>query len=250
MIYEFIVYKGDVDACQQNTFHILRTIHTELREQPMASRVFDYRLLRLIMGIIAFSLPLIVDVASSSELASISASYHTEARDLFVGLLFVVGALLLAYKGHTPLENRVSNIAALAAVGVALFPTAMAPGTGGWIAAVHYACAVVLFSILAWFCFGPFRRRTRNQSGMKGRRARIYFVCGCVIVAAMLGLGIASFVLDPMVKAKWEVTYWAEFIALWAFGVAWITAGKVLPFLVAPDEALHPFASPASQASS
>ncbi|MDE2996662.1 MAG: hypothetical protein OXT73_08000 [Bacteroidota bacterium] len=40
---------------------------------------------------------------------------------------------------------------------------------------------------------------------------------------------------------RYEMTYWAEFLALWAFGIAWITAGKVLPFLVSTDEALHVF---------
>ena len=215
----------------------------------MASKVFDYRLLRLIMGIIAFCLPLLVDMVSSSELASISASYYTEARDVFVGLLFVVGALLLAYQGHNKLENRSSNIAAVAAVGVALFPTAEAPGTGGWMALVHYASAITLFGILAFFCFGPFRIRTKGKDGMKGRRARVYLTCGCVIVASVVGLLAAKLLLPADVVIRFELTYWAEFLALWAFGIAWITAGKVLPFLVTPEEALVPFGSQ-SQASS
>lgn len=207
----------------------------------MVSKVFDYRLLRLIMGLIALCLPLVVDMLSSSELASISASYFTEARDVFVGLLFVVGAMLLAYRGHNPAEAWGSNLAAVAAIGVALFPTAEFPGQGSWISTVHYVSAILLFSILAWFCFGPFRVRTKGRDGKRGRRARVYFMCGCTIVGAMVGLLVAKLTLASDVVIRYEMTYWAEFLALWAFGIAWITAGKVLPFLVSTDEALHVF---------
>lgn len=206
----------------------------------MANRVFDYRLLRLIMGVIAFSLPVVVDLVATSDLSSISASYHTEARDVFVGLLFVVAALMLAYNGHNMREAMASKTAAMAAAGVALFPTAPPAGDGGWIAIVHYACAILLFCILAYFCFGPFRVRTKGRSGMKGRRARIYLTCGWVIVAAMAGLATVKILLPAATVAAYKMTYWAELAALWAFGIAWITAGKVLPFLVEPDEALRP----------
>lgn len=199
--------------------------------------VFDYRLLRLVMGLIAFLLPLIVDIRSSEALTSISASYHTEARDLFVGLLFVVGALLMAYRGHTARENRGANLAAIAAVLVALFPVPDAGRPVEWTAWVHYGSACGLFSLLAWFCFVPFQERTRGRGGMKGRRARIYRSCGWTMVGSMAGLGLAGLLLDSETSASYGVIYWAEFIALWAFGVAWITAGKVLPFLTGPEDA-------------
>jgi hypothetical protein len=66
--------------------------------------VFDYRALRLIMGLIAFSLPIVVTVLATGPLSSISAPYYTDGRDAFVGMLFIVGALLWAYTpscGHT-----------------------------------------------------------------------------------------------------------------------------------------------------
>ena len=65
------------------------------------NKVFDYRALRLLMGLIALALPFIVTLVSSTQLSSISASYFTEARDAFVGMLFIVGAFLWAYNGHT-----------------------------------------------------------------------------------------------------------------------------------------------------
>ena len=38
-----------------------------------------------------------------------------------------------------------------------------------------------------------------------------------------------------------RLIYWVELIALNAFGIAWITAGKAIPGLVAKDEALFKF---------
>lgn len=63
--------------------------------------VFDYRTLRLLTGLIALCLPFLVSLRASPELSSISASYYTEARDLFVGMIFVVAAFMWAYQGHS-----------------------------------------------------------------------------------------------------------------------------------------------------
>jgi hypothetical protein len=57
------------------------------------------------------------------------------------------------------------------------------------------------------------------------------------MVASMAGLAAAGLLLERDTMVRYGIIYWAEFIALWAFGVAWITAGKVLPFLTGPDDA-------------
>ena len=62
--------------------------------------VFDYRTLRGIVGGIAFSFSGVVVVLARTITSSISSSYHTQARDVFVGFLFIIGTLLVAYKGH------------------------------------------------------------------------------------------------------------------------------------------------------
>lgn len=205
----------------------------------MAAHVFDYRLLRLLMGIIALMLPILVSVISSEPLTSISASYHTEARDVFVGLLFVVAALLVAYQGHTPTQNRVSNLAALAAVGIALFPVPDGESSASVAALVHYGCAALMFGILTWFCLGPFLRRTRSGNIRKQRRARIYRMCGWGILLSMIAMTGTMVFIPHEVQLRWEMVYWLETIALWFFGSAWITAGKVLPFLTNAGEALE-----------
>jgi len=207
----------------------------------LRGKVFDYRALRLLMGVIALSMPFVVRALAGESLSSISASYYTAARDAFVGMLFVVGAFLWAYNGHTPSEATASKVAALAALCVAVFPTTCSDCQVTLVSWVHYIAAVVLFSILAYFCLGPFRERTKGQPGKKGRRAKIYFICGWVMVLCMVAAVLAKLVLSPELMDRLEITFWAEATALVAFGVAWITAGKFIPPLVDESEALRLF---------
>ena len=141
-------------------------------------KVFDYRALRLLMGIIALSLPFVVSLIAFESLSSISASYYTEARDAFVGLLLIVGAFLWAYNGHGPKEAIASKIASVAAILVAIFPTSCADCTvkiptifpvTKITPIIHYVAALCLFSILAYFCFGPFRKNTKGKKGKKAK---------------------------------------------------------------------------------
>ncbi|HSL30335.1 MAG TPA: hypothetical protein VK900_14135 [Anaerolineales bacterium] len=82
------------------------TPSTPAEDKEMA---FSYKALRLMVGLIAFSLPWTVIMITGAVTTSISASYHTEVRDLFVGALFVIGALMLAYHGHK-LELNEENV--------------------------------------------------------------------------------------------------------------------------------------------
>lgn len=203
--------------------------------------IFDYKALRLMLGIIALALPFLVTAIAQMPLPSISASYFTEARDEFVGLLFVVGGLMLAYNGHTNREAIAAKVAAICAILIALFPTAKACGDPSQTATIHTAAAVLMFSILAWFCLVPFRENTKGQGGKKGRRAKLYFICGSVIVAAMAVALIGKLLLTCQQAADLDLVYWVEAIGLGAFGVAWIVAGKIIPLLVDQEDALKLF---------
>ncbi len=204
-----------------------------------SNKIFDYRALRLLMGLIAFTLPFAVNFVSPTPLTSISASYHTQARDIFVGMLFVVAAFLWAYNGHTIHQARASKVAAIAAIFVALFPTTCETCDANSTSNIHYLAAAILFGTLAYFCFGPFRENTKDQGGKKERRSKIYFACGTIIALSILSIGIGQTAVPEATMKALKITYWAEAIALEAFGVAWIVAGKILSPLVDEDEALR-----------
>lgn len=201
--------------------------------------IFDYRTLRLMIGLIACLLPIVVSFFSSQTLTSISASYYTEGRDWFVGLLFIVGSFLLAYNGHTRIQLVASKIAAFAAIGIAIFPTSCEKCEAGFISTLHYISAAILFSILAYFCLGPFRKKVRaRNSNKQSRRNTIYLICGIVMIICMLGMAIANFALPAEVVARLRLIYWGEAIGLGSFGVAWFVSGKALPFFADPNERL------------
>jgi len=203
--------------------------------------VFDYRALRLLVGLVAIVLPVIVELFSSTPLSSISAAYYTEARDIFVGSLFVIGALLWAYNGHTNAEKWVSKGASLAAVIAATFPTSCNFCEADTKSTIHYAAAVILFSTIAFFCLGPFRKKKDVETVKTKRRRTIYLICGLIIVGCMLGAGVSEFALSDTTKKARAIIYIAEFVALWAFAVAWIVAGKVIPPLVDENDRLYLF---------
>jgi hypothetical protein len=198
--------------------------------------VFNYKWLRAIMGVIAFSLPFVTDGVSSRRLASISASYYTEGHDAFFGMLLVIATLLLAYNGCSPWEKISSKIASIATVLVAVFPT-NCEGCGVDLkSSIHYGSAFVVFATLIYFCFGPFRTRAKSKGEMGKRRAFWYTVFGSVMTASLLFAVIMQFTrpADQVITSR--ITYWTETISLVTFGAAWIVAGQVFPPLAAKEE--------------
>ena len=203
--------------------------------------IFDYRVLRAVMGAVAFALPFAVTMIASDRLPSVSAAYYSESRDVFVGMMFIVGAFLLAYNGHTNLQAAASKIAAIAAACIAILPTSKICETSTWVSTTHTVAAVVLLAILAFFCLGPFRAATLGRGVKQNRRALIYIGCGLVMIGAILFGAYGMLAMDCQARADSRIIYWVEAIALAAFGVAWFVAGKMVPFLADDDEALKLF---------
>ena len=153
-------------------------------ENPM----FEFSTLRMIVGAFAFGLPWLVYALVGRATTSISASYHElPTRDIFVGSLFVIGALLISYKGHLqgePLEegmglleqfwsfkkwihryqeNLISTVGGVAAVTAALFPTARDPQNMDTIAYIHTVSAFLLFANVAYFSIIAFLRSLNKK---------------------------------------------------------------------------------------
>lgn len=183
--------------------------------------VLNYKAFRLLIAFLAFSIPIVVWSISTSELTSISASYYTEARDIFIGLLFFVGAFLGVYNGHLKSEAYASRMAAFAIILVAIFPTSCEICDIDIKTRVHYISAGVFFLVLMYFCFGPFRKHAKAKKGGENR-SKIYFVCGTVILVCILTMLVNEFV----VFISNNLLFIAETIALWAFGTAWFVAGR------------------------
>lgn len=200
------------------------------------NRSFDYVTLRLLMGLIAFALPILVTyLAQPVQLDSISASYHTNAQDAFVGMLFIVSAFMLAYRGRNPKQGFFSKLGAVAAALVAVFPTSTKVKPDLDSGPIHYTAAAVLFLVLAFFCYVFWKETHASDKPMEKRRSPFYMVCGIVIVVVIVVIAIANWFFSETAN-EYQLTFWGEGVALWAFGAAWIVSGKALPYLSEPDE--------------
>lgn len=242
--------------------------------------LFDHHTIRAIIGLIAMLLPWIVRWRAALSLDSISWAYHTDARDIFVGCLFVMGAFLISYKGHQVIleehevsrfwkwlarfwrgairfriwerkheEDLVGWLGGICAIIAALFPTAFCTGRAcpfDPIGLIHNLSAVILFLTTAYFCLVAFRLRVnekmqQSEEAMQGpQRLR-----KCIY--AFCGWGIIGILVVLMVAgftdfdAIADLTYWAELVALELFGFAWVVASQYLPIVTGKGERLKLF---------
>lgn len=200
----------------------------------------DHRIIKLIVGIIAVSLALFMQVASGEPLNSISESYHYRARDWFVGLLFAVAALFLSFKGENSFERKLTILASLCAALVAIAPCECGR-TPGIISAFHFPAAAGVFAIMGYFCW-RFRRTAKSKSGKypeANTRAAVYTAC----FIGMLVCGMMAVVYVVASKRIDEVfpsyIFWLEAIGLVSFGVSWLTASRTIPVITNPQERFH-----------
>jgi len=192
---------------------------------------FSSESIRLMVGLLTFILPILVSIISFTRLTSISASYYTRARDVFVGLLFVLGAFLVVYKGHTLTENWIANLGGLAAILAALFPMTCDLCQPTLTSYIHAIAGNVLFGVTAYFCLGPFRQSAKGKTWIKAqRRVTIYTICGFGIIACLVVLMVLGMVMTTEQKKIWTPIYWGEFVMLWLFSAAWNVAAKWIPW--------------------
>ncbi len=202
----------------------------------------DHHTIKLVVGVMTLSLASLTNFFADIPIQSISASYHEGgwSRDIFVGFLFAVSAFLVAYNGHSSREMVLSKIAAVAALGVALFPCEcenyeqIIPG-------VHGTSAAVMFVILAVFCYGFYHRALGKGHPQAKLRAYIYAVCGITIVVSILVLAIDNLLNDVISSRIVRLTFYGECAGLVAFGVSWLTASRALPLITSEEEWLPPF---------
>lgn len=201
----------------------------------------DPRTLKLIVGVIAISLPILTSRFASVALKSISESYYENgwSRSIFIGFLFAIASFLLAHNGVTKNEMILSKIAAVAGLGVALFPCDCGHDPDV-VPIVHGLSAAVMFVVLAYFCLAFYKRAKAKHYPQAEVRAAIYVASGLVIVASIVVLALDYFLGHSLSARIERLVFYGESAALVAFGVAWLTASKVLPGLTRQDERFSP----------
>lgn len=178
--------------------------------------------LRMGLIVVGFSLPIVLIVAGLiiqpgvGIRSSLSDYYNSPGRDVFVGSLIAIGAILVAYKGFTPAEDRAYDLAGMFAIVTALVPT------GRW---VHGTAAIALFlcvGYVSWFRAGDTLSLIEDD-GLRRRYERMYKGLGILMVVLPLAAAALTWTLSlPIVVLVVEV------VAVWLLGIFW--ASKSLEY--------------------
>lgn len=208
--------------------------------EPIKEEI-DHRTLKLLVGLIALTLGNLTSFFADSKITSISASYYEGgwSQSILVGFLFAIAAFLLAYNGLSRPEMLLSKVAAVAALGVALFPCGC-NGHDEIILHVHFGSAAVMFLILAYFCYVFYKRARAKDHTEANRRAFVYTVCGLTIFVSILAMVFDTIAGEVLSSAIPRLVFYCERAGLVAFGISWLTASRILPFLTRSDERFSP----------
>jgi hypothetical protein len=181
----------------------------------------------------------------SSLKSSISYYYYSSVGEIFTSALFAVALFLFCYKGH-PLrkgefglsDKAMSNLAAFFALGIVIFPASSShcipdnlrifissKNTG----IIHFIFAGLFFTSLSFISIFNFRRTEKvSEFGTKPPH-NLYKYCGFIMLTSILFIFVYSKILKH--KFIWLDNLYPVFIletiALLAFGVSWLTKGKI-----------------------
>lgn len=201
-----------------------------------ASQARSYLYFRIFIGCIGIAFPFVLLVGQKllegSILNAISDyNYSLSMRNVFVGGLVALGMLLIAYQ-YARVDNVVTTIAGLCAMGVAFFPEAPAtsPTHGQKVIGIfHLVFAASFFVILAYIALFLFTKSAAlDPTARKRQRNQVYRVCGGVIIACIVLLLSLLVVSVPAWIDALHPVYWLETVAVVAFGAAWIVKGELL----------------------
>lgn len=217
--------------------------------------VLSYLTLRNIIGFSGLLLPLILAIAPSRPSnyyfgfeESISDYYYTDRGDILVVVLCLMGAFLMTYKGYHWTEHLLTFCAGICGIGVAFMPTkeeclqcalSVHTNNGGVFNSMvgskwHFIFAATFLFCLAIMSLVFFTRSKpdddhkllNGQLNQKGKRNIVFKICGWVMIASLVILGV-YFIIEPEL-GKFPIVFIFETIAVVAFGVSWITKGQTL----------------------
>ena len=187
--------------------------------------------LRLWLGVLAILLPWIVAVLNRGIPSSISATYYvSECITPFMGILVSASIMLMCYKGYDTQDDIILTLSGIMGLCICLFPT-YASGfefvgtfhTPVMISyKIHNISAFIFFGLLAYNSIFLFTKGDGKPTKKKKIRNAIYIISGIGMLASFLIL------LAPPFRIKiWLI----ETIALFFFGLSFLTKADIFPFL-------------------
>lgn len=209
------------------------------------SMVVSFLTIRKAVGILGLTLPvalvtgsIIIGNCSYIE-TSISDYYYTRMGNFLIGALCAVALFLFCYKGFDRRDRIASNLAALFALGIAFFPTmstepasicrTVCTNSTRLVSTLHNISAGLFFITLAFISLKLFTIKALQPTPKKLQRNAVYRFCGWTILVAVgfIFLYMQLTVLHATLE-RYKPVFSLEAVALWAFGMSWITKGGAL----------------------
>lgn len=240
---------------------------TDLRAQPETSvdaeggadpHLLAYLRLSFTIGATGALLPLVLVVGERALTGdwdvrgSMSAYYHSGVRDVFVGMLVIIGFFLMTHHVATRrYVNMTTTFAGLLVTGVALFPTKGSTQTqvqellGGedTTRVLHFVCAIP-FLVLLGFLSGWFGRDADHEAQLAvtprwplfrfvpwfdrrpwSRWGLYHRVCGATVLLGLLFVLGAAIVKELGFGEVPDAMFWGEAVAVVAFSASWLARG-------------------------
>jgi hypothetical protein len=213
------------------------------------------------MAIIGFAFPIVVYAAGLYDHVPVQKSlshYYWAtgngeyiARIWFIGGLFALAALLYLYRGFSRKEDRALNIAALFAVGVAIFP--MPRSNTGEFWSVHGFCAMALFACLVYVAWRhaedtlqylPDKKDGIDQKALIRKYSRAYKIIGLLLAASP----VSALLLNWFFAGGTAYTFFIESAGIWGFALFWWVKSTELSKSDATNKGLRGELEPPTQA--
>ena len=205
-------------------------------EEDSGSLLISILTLRKSIGVLAFFLPPVLVLGSfildktTDIKVSMSAYYYSNMRNLFIGVICGISLFLFCYHGYKWYDSLASKLAGLFALGIAFFRTSASDVKTDILSILHYVTSGIFLVILAFMSFFLFTKSKPGgtMTARKKQRNRVYRICGITIFVSVVCIPIAGF------DGIWEhikflkPTFFLETIALFAFGISWLTKGEAI----------------------
>lgn len=189
---------------------------------------------RLVLGLICGLLPICcvlfgllgADAASLGKewWYSISATYYSNSKVWMIGSLVLASFFFATYRGYDIGDRVLTMISSVSSISVVIFPTYNGAYDKCGLFMLPIKTSSTLHNISAAILFVSFAVMILTQftKGQDKKRNRVYYICGTIIVLAMI-----SQLITGMLGVGW-MTIVNEFFMLEAFAVSWIVKSRAL----------------------
>lgn len=218
-------------------------------------QLISYKSLRRVVGILGISFPFIMLFGSiicdncEEVQYSLSYYYHTNMRDVYIGIYCAVGIFLFTYKGYELIDDVAGTLACIFALIAAFSPMSIkspltscvnCPIDNGIGDTIHFVAACLFFITLSIFSLFLFTKgaEPEKKTQKKQQRNILYVVCGSLMLLCIILMGVFSLWIKELAPdlIKYSPVFWLETIMLLAFGISWLTKGGVILYDLKDDK--------------